>query len=98
MSIHELPMLCLYKGDKSVEKNVNYERILHLELVNSNKEESLINSDKHLYEFNEKRLHEAAATEVMQACEKDKVNEAGERIQVKKKRKEMTAEEKAKQR
>jgi hypothetical protein len=99
MSIHELPMLCLYKdGDKREELAVNHEKILHLELVNSNKDESLINANKHVYEFDDKRLHDLAATEVMQNCEADKINAAGERAQSKKKRKEMTSEEKSKQR
>lgn len=99
MSIHELPMLCLYKGGEKMEKDdVNHEKILHLELVNSNKDESLINANKHVYEFDEKRLHDAAATEVMYTVESDKINADGERIQTKKKRKEMTNEEKSKQR
>lgn len=97
MSIHELPMLCLYKGDEKEGKGeVNHEKILHLELVNSNKDESLINANKHVYEFDEKRLHEAAAVEVMRSVEKDKLDANGERAETKKKRKEMTTEEKSK--
>lgn len=78
------------------DDDVNHEKILHLELVNSNKDERLINANKHVYEFDEKRLHEAAATEVMHTVDGDKLNAAGERTQTKKKRKEMNTEEKSK--
>lgn len=98
MSSNELPMLCHYKDEKVKDQKVNLEQILHFELVNSNKDESLINANKHVYEFDENRLHEAAASEVMQSVENDKVDASGDRIQTKKKRKEMTNEEKAKQR
>jgi len=91
-------MLCLNKdGEKSMENLVNHENVLHLELVNSNKDESLINANKHVYEFDEKRLHDAAAIEVMQTVDSEKMNDAGDRVQTKKKRKEMTSEEKSKQ-
>jgi hypothetical protein len=92
-------MLCLFKPGETVEdRPIIHEKILHLELVNSNKDEGLINANKHVYEFDEKRLHDAAAVEVMQSVEGEKMNEAGDRAQTKKKRKEMTSEEKSKQR
>ncbi len=69
------------------------EKVLHLELINSNKDESLINGHKNLYDFNPKLLHEMAATEVTQMMDNEKNNIDGNS---KKKRREMSEEERLK--